>query len=598
MALAEHLIIKYFDIWTSSIKLKSSAGRGLHNKKRFYGIQKLRDLILQMALIGKLVPQETEEEHAASSLLKARYKLKEAVSQKIIKKQQLPENKKKIAFEKPIPKGWAYATLPEVVQPVPYSIKRGPFGSSIKKDMFVPNGYKVYEQQHAIYDDFSLGEYYLSEKDFHRLKAFEIKPFDVIISCSGTVGRVSIAPKKLKPGVINQALLKISLNQDVLLNEYFKILFPNYFMTLEKLSDLKGTAQKNMPGMPVMKVLPFPLPPVAEQRRIVTKVNQLMEICDQLEKKQENKIEIHNTLVTSLLDTLCSSIAHPTQFAYNWKLILENFDTLFTTEDSLDQLKQTILKLAFNGKLVSQDHKEEPACEILKKTAKEKNELIQKGLIKKQKLPPIENNESYRYELPPSWVWTPLIDICVLENGDRSENYPNKSMLVKEGIPFINAGHLQNGKISSVINSFITEERFKILNSGKFHEGDILFCLRGSLGKSAIVNGFNRGAIASSLVIVRPLSSINENFLQYYFDSPLSKQMINLYDNGTAQPNLSATDLGKFYIPLPPSKEQKRIVDKINELMSICNQLKSSFIIGQRTQRQLADILVEKLSDN
>ena len=118
--------------------------------------------------------------------------------------------------------------------------------------------------------------------------------------------------------------------------------------------------------------------------------------------------------------------------------------------------------------------------------------------------------------------------------------------------------------------------------------------MRGSLGKSAIVNGFDRGAIASSLVIVRTFDQINEYFLQKYFESPLAAQMIRRYDNGTAQPNLSANDLGKFCVPIPPYKEQCRIVSKIDELLYICDQLKANLSSAQKTQATLSDSLIEQ----
>ncbi|MGV6818763.1 MAG: restriction endonuclease subunit S [Thiotrichales bacterium] len=110
----------------------------------------------------------------------------------------------------------------------------------------MPSGYKVYEQQNAIKDDFSLGQYYITDEKFNELRSFEVRPNDIIISCSGTVGKVAIAPSWMEPGIINQALLKLSLNENALTNRYFKILFPAFYMKTETLSELQGTAQKNM----------------------------------------------------------------------------------------------------------------------------------------------------------------------------------------------------------------------------------------------------------------------------------------------------------------------------------------------------------------
>jgi len=199
------------------------------------------------------------------------------------------------------------------------------------------------------------------------------------------------------------------------------------------------------------------------------------------------------------------------------------------------------------------------------------------------------------FELPQGWQWARLDDFNIFENGDRSKNYPSKSILVDKGIPFINAGHLKNGFIDFTSMNYIPKERYDLLRSGKIYQGDILFCLRGSLGKSAIVQSSDQGAIASSLVIIRNYGNIESYYLLYYLFSPLCFQMISKYDNGTAQPNLSATDLKKFIFPLPPLAEQKRIVAKVDQLMALCDTLEQQLQQCHQTHRQLNDSAVHHL---
>ena len=158
-----------------------------------------------------------------------------------------------------------------------------------------------------------------------------------------------------------------------------------------------------------------------------------------------------------------------------------------------------------------------------------------------------------------SWPLVELDKVCLFENGDRGKNYPSKDAFVESGVPFINAGHLTEDGIDLASMNYITEQRFDLLSNGKVRPGDILFCLRGSLGKFSIVNGISQGAIASSLVIMRPNEKIDLSFLAHYLGSPLCRQQINKFENGAAQPNLSARDLKSFTIPLPPLAEQKRI---------------------------------------
>lgn len=263
----------------------------------------------------------------------------------------------------------------------------------------------------------------------------------------------------------------------------------------------------------------------------------------------------------------------------------------------IKKLRELILELAVRGKLVPQDPNDEPASVLLERIAAEKAELVKQGKIKKQKPLPEISEEEKPFELPEGWEWVALQAICSLENGDRSKNYPNKSTLVETGIPFVNAGHLENGNIRQEDMTFITPEHFSILRSGKFLDGDILFCLRGSLGKSAIVQNLS-GAIASSLVIVRVFEPTFNKYIHLYFDAPLSYDFINKYDNGTAQPNLAATDLARFLVPLPPLDEQSRIVNKITELMTLCDQLEQHSLTCLDAHQQLVETLLTTLTDS
>lgn len=182
-----------------------------------------------------------------------------------------------------------------------------------------------------------------------------------------------------------------------------------------------------------------------------------------------------------------------------------------------------------------------------------------------------------------------LKDIAELINGDRGKNYPNKSALVKEGIPFITAGHIQDHKVDFSQMNYITEERYNILNNGKIKKDDIIFCLRGSLGKIALIDFSQNAAIASSLVIIRPSSRITSKYLYYYLLSQYGQSQIRLFDNGTAQPNLSAANLNKFIIKLPDNETQKRIVAQIEESaikISIINKVISKQKINLEKMRQ------------
>ena len=260
------------------------------------------------------------------------------------------------------------------------------------------------------------------------------------------------------------------------------------------------------------------------------------------------------------------------------------------------KLRELILDLAVRGLLVPQDPNDEPASVLLKKIVAEKDRLIKSGKIKRSKpsepIPPSED----LFDLPKNWAWERLKTFSILENGDRGKNYPNKSALVDSGVPFVNAGHLVNGQINDIEMTFITEGRYKILSGGKFRIDDILFCLRGSLGKVALVKSIERGAIASSLVIIRILSNIFSRYLLLVLSSSYTKQLIEEFNNGTAQPNLSSRDLSNFIIPIPPQAEQHRIVAKVDELMSLCDTLEQQQEDGIQAHETLVEALLEALT--
>ena len=169
------------------------------------------------------------------------------------------------------------------------------------------------------------------------------------------------------------------------------------------------------------------------------------------------------------------------------------------------------------------------------------------------------------------WEHKKLGDLASFINGDRSSNYPSGTDFVDNGIPFINAGHLSEGIIDFTKMNYITQSKYESLRSGKIKENDILFCLRGSLGKSAIVPKGMEGAIASSLVIIRS-NCANSFYLKYFLNSNIVERNIQRSNNGSSQPNLSAKSVMEFSVPVPPIQIQNSVVeelDKINELIRL-----------------------------
>lgn len=178
------------------------------------------------------------------------------------------------------------------------------------------------------------------------------------------------------------------------------------------------------------------------------------------------------------------------------------------------------------------------------------------------------------YKVPENWCWTRLGASINLYNGDRGSNYPSKKDYQSRGIPFINAGAIVDGELNEAEFNYISEEKYNALRAGKIQQGDLLYCLRGSIGKTAIVHQEFKGAISSSLCILRTKESMLKEFLYYLLCSNVIWHQQALAENGSAQPNLSAASVMEYIIPLPPIPEQQRIVDRIESLFAKLDEAK------------------------
>ena len=178
------------------------------------------------------------------------------------------------------------------------------------------------------------------------------------------------------------------------------------------------------------------------------------------------------------------------------------------------------------------------------------------------------------YPVPGNWCWIRLGASINLYNGDRGTNYPSKKDYQSSGIPFVNAGAIVDGELNEEEFNYISEDKYDSLRAGKIQQGDILYCLRGSLGKTAIVHQKFKGAISSSLCILRANESLLKEYLYYLLCSNVIGHQQILAENGSAQPNLSAASVMDYMIPFSPLAEQQRIVDRIESLFAKLDEAK------------------------
>ena len=245
---------------------------------------KLKKSILQYAIQGKLVPQDANDEPASELLKRIRTEKKAQLGKKYVDSyiykgddncyyEHIDGKPKDLAIEVPfdLPVNWEWCRLGILAL-----YKKGPFGSSLTKEMFVPksnNSVKVYEQKNAIYKDFSLGNYYINKQKYNTMKTFEVFPNDIIVSCAGTIGETYVLPQDCPQGIINQALMKISLFEQEIVDFY--LIYFDYILKIQAQKNSKGSAIKNIPPFEILKNMLIPIPPLAEQKRMVNKINEI-----------------------------------------------------------------------------------------------------------------------------------------------------------------------------------------------------------------------------------------------------------------------------------------------------------------------------------
>jgi type I restriction enzyme, S subunit len=366
---AEQLITEHLDIWTTAIEQKSSSGRGSSKKFSLHGIKKLRELILELAVRGKLVPQDPNDEPASVLLERIAAEKAQLVKEKKIKKAKLVDLKDMPEVKFARPEGWSLPILSELIVNSSENIVDGPFGSNLKSTEYVDEGIPLIRIQNVDRNKFKYnGIQYLTHEKATSLIRHSFHGGDIVLNKLGEpTGKACIIPEELEFGIIVADLIRIKLDESSINKQFLVHCINSPFVANQFKGLAKGVTRQRV-NLSQVRSLKIPLPSKSEQVRIVAKIDQLMSLCDALEAQTENSIAAHQTLVEVLLEALLKAPeqgATPeqatAQFQQNWQRLSEHFDTLFTTTASIDTLKQTILQLAVMGKLVPQNPDDEPA---------------------------------------------------------------------------------------------------------------------------------------------------------------------------------------------------------------------------------------------
>ena len=439
-----------------------------------------------------------------------------------------------------LPDGWEWVRLGCLAQ-----YKKGPFGSSITKAMFVPDtpdAVKIYEQKNAINKDATLGSYFISAEKYETLKGFEVFPNDIIVSCAGTIGETYVLPIGMRKGIINQALMKIFLYDLEILDFY--LMYFDFKLKSAAQEQGHGIALKNIPPFDVLKRYLIPIPPIQEQKRIISTVNNLL--------SKVNSID-------------------------------EDNETIFTL---IVKAKSKILDLAIRGQLVPQDPADEPATVLLERIRAEKEELIKQGKIKRDKKESFifrgEDNsyyvrqdthtesidEQFIFELPDNWEWCSLLNIAKIELGKTLDSAKN----IGTNYPYLRS---VNVRWNEVDLSDLKGMRFEPEELDRYtvRRNDLLICEGGDVGRSCVWTDEKEILYQNALHRVRFYGGCNPFYFMYYMMYYESRGIIKALCKGVTIKHLTGNVLSLIPFALPPIEEQDRIVERLNRIFVLLDSV-------------------------
>lgn len=529
------------------------------------GVAKLRELILTLAVQGKLVPQDPADEPAGVLLQKIRAEKDRLIVEGKIKRDkplaEIAEEEK--PFE--LPAGWEWVRLGDITN----------YGTTTKVERLQPDTWVLdmediekssgrllqrlrFAQRPALSDKncFLAGDVL-----YGKLRPYLNK---VLVADEDGVCTTEVIPFRCYGNYVPQ---------------YFRLVLSSPFF-LEYVNARSYGMKMPRLGTEDARKSVIPLPPLAEQSRIVTRVEALMRLCDALEAKGQLEAAQHAQLVSTLLGTLTASTT-PEELAENWQRVAQHFDLLLDRPEAIDALEQTLLQLAVRGLLVPQDPTDEPASALLQKIRAEKDRLIATGQIKRDKpLPPITDEEK-PFELPVGWEWVRLGALIELVSGQHLGPSEYVDGLTAS-LPYL-TGPAEFGTLSPEPTRSTYERRAVAVCD------DILITVKGSgVGKLNVVK-HDEVAISRQLMAIRPVL-LNAEFLMIFLQT--MAHYFQAKSIGIAIPGIGREDVTHAEFGLPPLAEQSRIVTRVTALRRLCTDLRQRLAERQSVQARLAEALM------
>jgi len=548
------------------------------------GIPKLRELILQLAVRGKLVSQHPNDEPASELLKRIQVERERLAAVGEIKRSRRTIAKLAVPLE--VPTTWCCEPLGDIARIETGKRMKG----GARSEGVISLGGEHLRSGGSV--DYSVPRC-VSESFYCQMPSGHVELFDTLMVKDGaTTGKTALVEEMPGDGraAVNEHVFIIrrvgDLNPRLLF--FFVRALSQEFIAVQSKGIIGGV------GKTVVSNMPFPLPPLAEQKRIVVKVDELMALCDDLETKQQEMRTTQISLNRACLQGLTSPNGEGQTKA--WQRLRDHFDDLYTIPETVAELRQAILQLAVMGRLVPQDPNDEPASELLKKIQAEKQRLIAEGVIRKPKpLPPIDPDE-IPYELARGWDWVRFSNLgYFLGGGTPSKSNPS---LWGGSIPWVSPKDMKVLRISES-QDFVTDAALSASSIRMIPEGALLMVVRGMILQHSFPVAIAECEVAvnQDMKALVPYVGGMEDFLLKLLQGNKLRvlDLVERSTHGTCR--LSSDRLFGLCVPLPPAPEQKRIVAKVDQLMTLCDDLEAKLQQTQSDADNLLTAIVRELTE-
>jgi len=519
------------------------------------GIKKLRELVLELAVRGQLTTRLSDDGAADKLLNDVRRHRGELAAKRLIRGgAPAPVAEAEALFQ--LPSGWAWARFGDL----------GEWGAGATPSRTNPlyyGGTTIWLKSGELNDGYvSTSEEKVTDKALKDCSLRLNKPGDVLIAMYGaTIGKTAILQVE---GTTNQAVCACTCFPGVF-NQYLVLALRAFKRGF--VGQGAGGAQPNISKEKIVAT-PVPLPPLAEQKRIVAKVDQLMALLDDLEAKQGKRQHTVVRATSACLDALTAADS-PEEVADAWKRVAGNWRVLFDRPEAvggIKKLRELVLDLALQGRLGPQHSQDEPARVLLSRMAAERANArpARRATGAEVANPP--------FSVPSSWAWAKLADIWrVITDGDHQP--PPK---VESGIAFLTIGNVSGGTLDFTQTRFVGKEYYSGLDPDRVPaKGDLLYTVVGSFGKPVLVDVSRPFCVQRHIAILKPLKDTDVRFWWHAMKSGLVFRQAAAAATGIAQPTVGLGSLRNFDVPVPPLAEQDRIVAKVDQLMALCDDLEA-----------------------